>query len=593
MKKSTLQLFYLLGFLVMKTITFAQTPSLVFAHSLETNHEHGIWSRATVSDSEGNFYITGLYHGTVDFDTSDSGTFLLTYQGGTENVIDGEADVYVVKYNAQGEFIWAKNLLEPTFVNMNEERASSMIIDNTNLYITGFTSTRGFFVSKWDISGTELWTRYFDDLEENSISTFALKKLNNSILVSGLFAGTVDFDPSATVTNNVTAFNGDGFLLSLSSDGIFDWVKQFRCNGFVLPTGLEVDDANNIFLSGIFLGSVDVNPSPTASTIITSNSVSTGAISSAFIAKYSSTGELIWNRHVRGTAPTDIFMTFIKKDSNNNILMTGSFKGVSTFLPTSTVINSNDSYTSFLAQYDANGNLNWAKQFGIPTGNQTSFFTGSFAANLLLDECDNIYISGEFHGNCDFDPSSNEKVLQTLTNTIDVFIVKYSPNGTHIWSMDIGNTGNPAFVDFNGYLPITLTDENDLIITGTFRGSFDMDPTDGTSLLNSNASLPNNAGLFIAKYQNPVSCNLTIYSNESVQFEIAPNPAKESVTIQAKASNLPFEISILDALGKLVYQSELVPTNEITLQLPSLTKGVYIIKINSESGTHQQKLFIE
>lgn len=595
MKKSTLHYNFMACFLWLQTFVAAQTPTLDFAHSLETNHTHGIWSRATVTDAQGNFYMTGLYHGTVDFDTT-AGTFLLTYQGGIDNVIDGEADVYVAKYNAAGEFIWAKNLVEPTFANMNEERGGSMIIDeNNNLYLSGFTSTRGFFVSKWDDNGNELWTRYFDDEEANSVTTFALKKLNNSILVTGFFTGTVDFNPSATVVNSVTAFNVDGFLLSLSDDGNFDWVKQFRCNGAVLLSGLEVDDANNIFLSGIFVGSVDMNPSTSATTIITSNSVSFGAFSSGFLAKYSSTGELIWNRHLRGTAPTDMFFPFIKKDSNNNIIMTGSFNGITSFLPTTTSINSSEFYTSYLAKYDTNGTLNWTQQFGIPTANQTSFFTSSFTSNVLLDGCDNIYVSGEFQGNCDFDPSSNEKILQTLTNTIDVFIGMYAPDGNHLWSMDIGNTGNPAFVDFNGYLPIALNPNDDIIITGSYRGSFDFNPSStATFLLNSNnAGVPNNAGVFIAKYENPLACSLTNPTFIESQFSIAPNPAKEFLNLEFQSTDSNYSISLYDATGKLVYELNNIEINQKRISLPSLTSGLYLVKVATQSISHQQKIFIE
>ncbi len=595
MKKSTLHYSFMACLFWLHAFVAAQTPTLDFAHSLETNHTHGIWSRATITDAQGNFYMTGLYHGTVDFDTT-AGTFLLTYQGGIDNIVDGEADVYVAKYNATGELMWAKNLVEPTFANMNEERGGSMIIDeDNNLYLSGFTSTRGFFVSKWDNDGNELWTRYFDDEEANSVSTFALKKLNNSILVSGFFMGTVDFNPSSTAVNSVTAFNGDGFLLSLSEEGNFDWVKQFRCNGGVFLSGLEVDNANNIFLSGIFLGSVDLNPSTSTTTIITSNSVSGGAISSAFLAKYSSTGDLIWNRHLRGTAPTDMFFPFIKKDSSNNILMTGSFKGVTSFLPTTTSVNSSEFYTSFLAKYDTNGTLNWAKQFGIPTATQTSFFTASFTSNVLLDACDNIYVSGEFQGNCDFDPSSNEKILQSLTNTIDVFIGMYSPEGNHLWSMDIGNTGNPAFVDFNGYLPIALTPNDDIVITGSYRGSFDFDPSATNAfLLNSNNSgVPNNAGVFIAKYGNPLACSLSNTTFIPTSFSITPNPAKEYLNLEFNSTDSDYSISIYDLTGKLVFELKNIEINEKRIGLPALTSGLYLVKVTTSSDAYQQKIFIE
>lgn len=575
--------------------SFGQTPTLQFAKSMETQHEHGVWSRSTVTDSNGNIYITGLYHGTVDFDTSTTGSFPLVYQGGTVNVTDGEADVYVAKYNSAGEFLWAKNLIEPTFADMNEERGSAMIVDeNNNLYLTGFTSTRGFFVSKWNSDGIEIWTKYFDDVEENFVSTFALKKLNNSIIVSGLFAGTMDFNPSVSQTEELTAFNNDGFLLSLSDTGNFEWVKQFRCNGVVLLSGLEVDDTNNIFLSGIFLGTVDLNPSPTASTFITSQSVSFGAISSGFLAKFNSNGEPIWNRHISGTSTTDGFMTFIKKDSNNNIIMTGSYKGNATFLPTATSLDTNGFYSSYLAKYNTNGDLLWTKKFGTPTTTQTTFFPSSFSANVIVDHCDNIYVSGEFQGNCDFNPAVEEKVLSTLNNTIDAFVASYSSSGEHLWSMDIGKFGNVVFVDFNGYLPIALDQNNDLVITGSFRGQLDFDPsTSSEFLLNSNNNgLPNNAGLFIAKYENPLTCQLNNEAFEEFNFEVYPNPSDGLVTISIKEFDQNTNLSVFDISGKKVFSGSI--QNEITtINLGNLGSGIYILKLTSANKSSNKKLIIK
>ncbi|UPT70317.1 MAG: hypothetical protein M0D53_14655 [Flavobacterium sp. JAD_PAG50586_2] len=189
----------------------------------------------------------------------------------------------------------------------------------------------------------------------------------------------MDFDPSTSGATELTAVNNDGFLLSLSEEGNFEWVKQFRCNGGAIITGLEVDASNNIFLSGIFLGSVDLNPDPSVNALITSQSVSSAAISSAFLAKYNSNGELLWSRHLRGSNVTDFFMTFIKKDTQDNIILTGSFKGSVTFLPTSSSLNTGSFYTSFLAKYSNDGALLWDTLFGTPTANQTTFFLIHFA----------------------------------------------------------------------------------------------------------------------------------------------------------------------------------------------------------------------
>lgn len=588
------RLLLLISFLFFQN-NYSQTPTLQFAKSLETTHDQGVWSRATVTDTDGNFYVTGLFHGTVDFDPSTANSFPLVYQGGTLNDTDGESDVYLSKYNPNGELIWAKRLNEPTFTGMNEERASSMIMDgNNNLFLSGFTNTRGFFVSKWNSDGDEIWTKYFDDTVANAVTAFAIRKKGSSILVSGVFAGTLDFNPSATANNSLTAFNSDGFLLSLAENGDFEWVKQFRCNGGVIITGLEVDDSSNIFLSGIFLGTVDIDPNPGVNALITSLSVSTGAISSAFLAKFNSNGELIWNNHLRGTAATDFFMTFIKKDVQNNIILTGSFKGSTTFLPTATSLNTGAFYNSFLAKYTNDGALLWSNLFGVPSGPQTTFFPSSFCANVITDSCNTIYVSGEFQGNCDFNPGIPANMENALTNLTSAFAAAYSPTGDYLWSMDVGGLGNVAFVEFNGYLPIALDNNNDLIFTGSFRQQLDMDPSSGTVLLNSNNSANTSiAGVFMAKYDNPItSCQLNTNTPKENIFSIYPNPSKGFVTISIKEFPETYIMTVYDISGKILVTDRI--TTELTnFNFSHFTKGMYIIELRNGTDSFHHKLLLD
>jgi hypothetical protein len=573
---------------------YSQTPTLQFAKVLESEHDQGVWSRSTVTDTEGNFYMTGLFHGTVDFDPN-AGSFPLVYQGGMPNDGDGESDVYLAKYGPEGELIWAKRLLEPTFGGMNEERGSSIILDqNNNLYLSGFTNTRGFFVSRWSSDGDETWTKYFDDTVDNAATVFNIRKKGNSVLISGVFADVLDFDPSDTGTSELSAFNSDGFLLSLSDEGNFEWVKQFRCNGGVIITGLEVDNASNIFLSGIFLGTVDLNPDAAANTFITSQSVSAAAISSAFLAKYDNNGNLLWNRHFRGNSSTDFFMTFIKKDTLDNIMVTGSFKGIATFLPGTTSLNTGAFYSSFLAKYTNDGTLLWSNLFGTPTGAQTTFFPSSFCANVITDTCNNIYVSGEFQGNCDFNPTADQNIESALTNLVSGFAAAYSPDGNYLWSMDVGGLGSVAFVEFNGYLPIALDNNNDLIFTGTFRQQLDFDPSDaGSTILSSNSINPNIAGVFIAKYDNPINgCLLNTETVDENSFSIYPNPTNGLVTIETKDFTEGYTFTVFDISGKLLL-SDSIESQLSTFDLSTFTKGIYIIELNNGSKSSHQKLILK
>jgi len=66
-------------------------------------------------------------------------------------------------------------------------------------------------------------------------------------------------------------------------------------------------------------------------------------------------------------------------------------------------------------------------------------------------------------------------------------------------------------------------------------------------------------------------------------FSIFPNPAKEKITISGKGIKT---IVIYDVTGKM-----LLNTNEKTIDLNTFTKGMYLIKIFTESGSFVKKFY--
>lgn len=581
--------FFSFIYLYCSHLVFGQIPTKVYANAVQSNHEQGVWARAMVTDPSGNVYVTGLFHGTCDFDASTSGVTQLVYQGGTVNDVDGESDVYIAKYDLNGALVWAKSLIEPTFGGMNEERASAMTIDDdNNLYLTGFTNTRGFFISKWDDNGNEIWTRYFDDVEANSVISFGIKPNSNGIVVAGLFRETVDFDPSPTAVNTLTAINSDGFLLSLNSDGLFQWVKHIQTNGVVFITGIDTNAADEIITSGAFLGTVDFNPDPSIQSLQTSLSVSAGAISSGFVAKYNAQGNFLWVKHYRGSSTTDFLTTLIQKDANDNFIICGSYKGLVQFSST-TIVSSTTNYNSFLSKIDADGNLLWAKKVVSTDG----FLQISSCANLALDNCGNAYISGEFTGTCDFDPGVEIHQLQSLTNTRAVYVAKYSPEGNYDWAFDIKGVGFPDFAELNGHLPMVIDKDQKLVIAGSFRGTMDFDPSaavfnvSATSVLNSNI-----AGVFLAKYENANTCLLGTSHFQKNDFMMYPNPASNTVNLAFEVRQNQVKIEFIDVQGRLILQQNNDFGNQFTVDIRSLPKGMYFVKIDTDTSSYYQKLIV-
>lgn len=76
-------------------------------------------------------------------------------------------------------------------------------------------------------------------------------------------------------------------------------------------------------------------------------------------------------------------------------------------------------------------------------------------------------------------------------------------------------------------------------------------------------------------------------------FEVYPNPAKNSVTINWNKSDL-VSVRIYDALGKLMYFSKNINISEpTTINVSNYSTGLYFVRINNLQGSVTKKLIIE
>ncbi|MBK8724229.1 MAG: hypothetical protein IPL95_18865 [Saprospiraceae bacterium] len=63
------------------------------------------------------------------------------------------------------------------------------------------------------------------------------------IYITGNFFGTIDFDPDINIEHNLTSLNinkiPDVFILKLTTDGNFNWVKRIG-KGFIIFTIIQL-----------------------------------------------------------------------------------------------------------------------------------------------------------------------------------------------------------------------------------------------------------------------------------------------------------------------------------------------------------------
>lgn len=85
-----------------------------------------------------------------------------------------------------------------------------------------------------------------------------------------------------------------------------------------------------------------------------------------------------------------------------------------------------------------------------------------------------------------------------------------------------------------------------------------------------------------------------IGENNSSRFLLFPNPNDGTFTITYLDDVQSFEIFVYDYYGKLIYNKEIdcQPDCKMNIELPELSKGLYIIKTVSEKGVSSGKLII-
>lgn len=222
-------------------------------------------------DSSKNIYIAGSFYGTVDFDPGPA-TYNLSIADGGQNT----ADVFVMKLNGDGNFVWAKKM-----GGSQEDVSVSTAIDNAgNVYTFGnFIDTVDFdpgpavydlvstnrksnsFISKLDANGNFIWAR---QLAGGTQWCYAgtLDRFGN-IYTTGYFINTLDFDPGPGV-QNLSAINYDVFISKLDVNGDFVWVKQMGGTAKIISNAIAVDATlEKIYTAGYFFGGqIDFDPGP-------------------------------------------------------------------------------------------------------------------------------------------------------------------------------------------------------------------------------------------------------------------------------------------------------------------------------------------
>lgn len=285
-----------------------------------------------------------------------------------------------------------------------------------------------------------LWSQSFGDSDPQNgrcVTTDA----SGNVILTGSFEGTIDLGGGTIESGG----SNDFFLAKFDASGNHLWSRGFGDTDYDTAPSVVIDGSGSIILVGNFFGILKLGGDPLIA-------LGEGNID-VFIAKFDANGNHLWSQSFGND---DDQLTFaVGVDASDNILWTGHFYQTLDF--GGGPLTSTSGYDMYLVKFDSDGNHIWSDSYGI-TGSE-------LATELAVDVSGNVIVTGRFDGTVNFGGG-----VRATAGFWDVFLVKFSPEGTHLWSRSFGdpNFQQVAGVDTDSFGNVFLT--GDYLGTVNFGG---------------------------------------------------------------------------------------------------------------------------
>jgi hypothetical protein len=260
-------------------------------------------------------------------------------------------DYATIKFGEDGDFIWASRYNGP---GNNLDYASAIAIDNNGfIYVTGWSRSGSDYASedyctiKYDNNGNQIW---------------------------------------------VKRYNGPG-------------------NCYDQATALAVDDAGNIYITGISYGG-------------------SSALSDYATIKYASNGNQLWVARYNGPSQKDDEAYSITVDASGNVYVTGAS------------YTSGKGYDYLTVKYNASGQQLWTARYDGPS------YLNDIPSKIKLDKFGNVFVTGASHG-------GNSKV--------DYVTIKYNSSAQQQW---LHRYNNSAMNDTDAATGLDIDVHGNVYVTG-------------------------------------------------------------------------------------------------------------------------------
>ena len=263
---------------------------------------------------------------------------------------------------------------------------------------------------------------------------------SDNIYITGTSQGTNLFGKNAT-----SGTTDDIFVAKLNSSGVVQWVYTAGGTGRDRGRKIALDSSGNVYVVGYYMSTVDFG----------GGNVTSNGSWDAFILKLNSSGTFQWVKSYGGSTGNDLGRDVVV-DSNDNVIMLGTFRGTVNFDSGDGggVVNytSND-YDVFLIRLNSSGI--WQSVW------RTENSGSADGRALALDSNNVTYLTGSFSGTVKFGDDT-----YTAANSNDLFIHKIDTytlgalQPTYTSNIDTTQKAKGISVDSSGNIYATGTFQN-------------------------------------------------------------------------------------------------------------------------------------
>lgn len=543
--------------------------------------------RSVTTDSDNNVLVTGVFHQYIDLDPGpDSAIFT-----------SSSFNCFVAKYSEQGEYLWGF-AMDSSYIYGNVIRCDK----DDNVYVAGqfhyadfdpstdtfFLSSpysMAMFIAKYSPSGEFIHAIRIGSginplLYSNNLVDFRIDESGNLYCVGRLIDYPSDFNPSG---DSLILQSGSGedeiFIAKYTRELSLLWAKRIGSNGtsgYQWAECLALDNAGMFYIGGMFSrDSVDFDPSPTTSYYLKPWLLPYD-INTAFFAKYDTSGTFKWARKM--DSPELCITQTLSPCSNGDILVSGCFNQSIILNPLVTTSNTfysaagSSDANSFIARFTSNGDFLW--------GRPTLASDNVYQVSTVDDISGNIIVAGNFLET--LFPWGLNQSPYIVSKGKDMFIATYSSSGQLLSIQSLG-------ADSSGFnVRVIHTNQGGVIVGGQIGGYIDLDPGQGTHILNGSIGQA-----FLAKY----TLNTGVETHlEHTEYHVFPNPTSDYLNILVKNDKLlsKGKLHIYNLQGALLLEYSIRGHQEVMqCNLSHLPAGIYIGRINSSSGESEVFRFVK